>query len=182
MPRKYLKRWSPHPDTVRRTRGLGFLTRFLADPNLFHFNRHSVSMGMFVGLLVAWLPLPGQLPLAALLAVIIRCNVPVAMLLTCLNNPFTFPLVLMISYRVGAWLMGGAAPEFDFSFSWEFLRSALPLYWRPLALGSITLGLISGTLGAFLARGIWRLHVSHRWHRRCRAREDGSAAKREHYS
>lgn len=146
------------------------MARFLADPNLFHFNRYSVSRAVFVGLFIAWLPIPGQLPAAAVLAITARCNVPVAMLLTCLNNPFTFALFLLMTYRTGAWLMGDAAPELDFSLSWEFLRTALPRYWQPLALGSISLGLVSGAVGALLARAIWRFYVVDRWRRRSRLR------------
>lgn len=172
MPRKYLKRWSPHPDTVRRTRGLEFLERFLRDPNLFHINRHSVARGVFVGFLVAWMPLPGQLPISGVLAIAARGNLPIAMLLTCLNNPFTFPLALMLIYRTGAWLMGSAAPDFHFELTWEFARTALPLYWRPLALGSISLGLTTGLLGALLSQLLWRLYVVNRLrHRRIRAQQ-----------
>jgi len=48
------------------------------DPNLFHINRHSLSAGVFVGLFIAFLPIPGQVLVAAFMAWKLRCNLPIA--------------------------------------------------------------------------------------------------------
>ena len=44
MPRKFIKRWLPDADTLRKTPGLKHLGTVLDDPHLFHLSRRSVAV------------------------------------------------------------------------------------------------------------------------------------------
>lgn len=166
MPRKLLKRWSPDPEKFRNTRGLRFLGGLLRDPNLFHLNRRSVSLAFFVGIFIAFLPMPGQLATAAVSAIALRCNLPLAVALTCISNPLTFPVIAVAAYKLGAWMLAVEPAPFAFELSWQWFSTTLPRFWRPLLLGCLTMGVVFGSLGALVMNLLWRWHVVKRWQQR----------------
>jgi uncharacterized protein (DUF2062 family) len=89
MPRKYFRKYLPSHESVRNHKYLGKLGRFLHHPNLWHLNRRSVSGGVAVGMFCGLVPGPLQMLTAALLAIPLRVNLPVALLTTLYTNPFT---------------------------------------------------------------------------------------------
>lgn len=175
MPRKLLKRWSPDPDRLRNTRGLQFLGGLLRDPNLFHLNRRSVSLAFFAGIFIGFLPMPGQLALAAVAAVFLHCNLPLTVVLTCFSNPLTFPVIGFAAYKLGAWMLGIEYGSFAFEPSWQWFTTALPKIWRPLLLGCLTMGITFGGSAALLVHVVWRWHVSKRWRERRALRKTSRA-------
>ncbi|RYY76324.1 MAG: DUF2062 domain-containing protein [Gammaproteobacteria bacterium] len=189
MARNLLKRFIPTQETIKNNPTLRRFEKFLHDPNLFHLNRHSVSVAFFWGLLIAILPVPGQMPLAALAALIFRCNLPIAVALAWVSNPFTTPFILLLSYKLGAFLLQSDPlmhhPNFNyesltasagqvweqlcsgnFRDSWNWLIKSLGDIWKPLSLGLLVTGLLSGALGYFVMQIFWRLHVARAWSKR----------------
>ena len=78
MPRHLIKRYMPDPNSIREHKSLRFLGSLLHDPNLWHLNRHSVARAMGIGLFAALMPMPLQMLLAAVLAIWVRANMPIA--------------------------------------------------------------------------------------------------------
>jgi hypothetical protein len=56
---------------------------------------------MLVGIIMPF----AQILIAALLCLSVRANVPVAALTTFVTNPVTTPLIWVLSYNVGAWML-----------------------------------------------------------------------------
>ncbi len=143
-------------------------------------HRRSVSGACFIGLFCAFLPLPiGQMLIAALLAVVARCNLPIAVSLVWISNPLTFAPIYYFAYKLGSWLLGIEVTNEQFELSWSWLWMRLAEVWWPLTLGSLVCGWVSGLTGAVVSRALWRLHVVRRWqHRRAarRARKRAAAA------
>ena len=166
MPRKFFKRWSPDPSKLKQRPSLKFLGWLLEEPNLFHLNRHSVSTAMFVGLFICFLPIPGQIPLAAVAAFIFRCNLPISMALVWISNPFTFPILFFATYKLGVWMLDMPATHFTFELSWHWLTNGFLHIWEPLLLGCLSTGLLLGALGYLIVNWTWRWHVLDRWKRR----------------
>lgn len=166
MPRKLLKRWLPDPKKVREKPGLQFLGTLLHDPNLFLLNRQSVSLAFMVGLFVCFLPVPGQMPLAATAALLMRCNLPLAVSLVWLTNPVTMPVLFFAAYKAGAWMLGRPPTHFSFELTWDWLSTGFLTIWKPLLLGCLTFGIGSGLAGYLLIQGFWRWHVADRWKQR----------------
>ncbi len=144
-------------------RVLGWL---LEEPNLFHLNRHSVSTAMFVGLFVCFLPIPGQIPLAAVAAFFLRCNLPITFALVWISNPLTFPVIFFATYKLGAWMLQMPHSKFAFEPTWEWFTSGFLHVWEPLVLGGVTAGLFLGICGYLLTNWAWRWHVRERWRQR----------------
>ena len=65
MPRKTIHRFLPNINKLLDRPSLQWIKSLAKDPNLFHLNRHSVSLGVAVGIFCAFLPLPGQTFIAA---------------------------------------------------------------------------------------------------------------------
>jgi len=175
MPKKLFKRWAPDPHKIRTNPALKFLGVLLHDPNLFHLNRHSVSVAFFVGLFIAFLPIPGHIPLAALSALLFRCNLPIAVALVWISNPLTIPFIFYAAYKVGAAILNTPVGNQSFAFTWTWLRDELPRIWQPLLLGSLLASLLFSCLGYLSIQWFWRWHIVSKWKQRRQKRRADKA-------
>lgn len=166
MPRKTLKRWMPNPQKIREMRDLRFLGSLLHDPNLFHLTRHSVSVAFFFGLFIAFLPIPFQVVLAALVAFVVRCNLPITLALVFTTNPLTAPIILIACYKFGANLLNIPARNFEFELSFQWFLSEFLLIWQPLLLGCFLASCFFGCLGYLTIQWVWRWNIVTKWEKR----------------
>ncbi len=155
---------------MRQHPRLRMLGQWLHDPNVWHLNRASASGAVAVGLFIAFMPIPFQMLAAALLAVMLRLNLPLAVVMVWVTNPLTMPPVFYLCYKVGAWILGSVDQEVAFAWSWEWFRRELAHVWEPFLLGSTVIGLLSAILGYFGVRALWRWHVVRQWEERRRLR------------
>ena len=153
----------PTREQLRRTQSLRFLGDVIFEPNLWHFNRHSVSFAFLVGLFCCFLPIPFQMVPCVLLAVWIRCNIPVAIALVWLSNPITMPPLFYATYRFGAWILGREREVSRINVSWEWLSGQFAVVWEPLLLGSLLTGITLGSIGFVAVRIYWRYKVARHW-------------------
>jgi len=163
MPKKMLRSFLPHPAQLVSRRGLKWLAPFVEDSNLFHLNRQSVSMAFAVGIFCAFLPLPGQMIIAALIALVLRCNLPLAVILIWISNPLTMGPMFYLTYSFGRWLLGSPPMDFSLQLSWEWFRAQGSHLIGPLVLGSLITGLVCGAAGYFIILGLWRWQVMKSW-------------------
>ena len=171
MPKKTLKQLAPSPAKLREIKSLQLLGSWIYEPNLWHINRYSASMAFFVGLFVAFMPIPGQMILAAILAVRLRCNLPLSIGLVWITNPVTMPAIFYLSYRVGAMIIDVPVQPIEFELSWAWLTTSLANIWQPFLLGCFICGLFVGSLGYFVISMLWRWRVAKHWAERKRKRE-----------
>lgn len=99
---KRLKNLLPTPEKILEGRILKLFAPHLADPRLWHFNRHSLNKAVYIGVLSAFFPLPGQMLLALIGSLIFRANVPMALGLTWITNPVTSLPIFYAGYYIGA--------------------------------------------------------------------------------
>jgi uncharacterized protein (DUF2062 family) len=166
MPRRFIKRYMPHPDRIKGNKSLRFLGALIHDPNLWHLNRHSVARAMAIGLFWAMIPMPMQMLAAAALAIPLRANLPISVGLVWLTNPVTMPPVFYCSYKVGAGLLGIpslAMPE-EITLGW--LTDVLLTHWQPLYLGSLVLGIVLAGTAYLATHYYWRRWVRRNWRKR----------------
>jgi uncharacterized protein (DUF2062 family) len=170
MARKLLKRFMPTTAAIKSNPALHFLGDLLHDPNLFHLNRHSVSVAFFVGLFIAFLPIPGQMPVAALGALLLRCNLPISVAWVWITNPITMPPIFYACYQLGRLMMQMEPAPLAFEFTFEWFSSELDTIWKPFLLGCVTSGLVLGSVGYIAMRAFWRWNVVQNWERRKKKR------------
>lgn len=102
---------------MRKIKSLRLLGDWVYATNLWHINRYSASMAFFVGLFVAFMPIPGQMIVAATMAVLLSCNLPLSVGLVWITNPVTMPAVFYMAYRVGAMLVDVPLKDIEFELS-----------------------------------------------------------------
>jgi uncharacterized protein (DUF2062 family) len=171
MPKKFLRSVMPSPAKIRSIKGLHVLGDWVYASNLWHLNRYSASMAFLVGLFVAFLPIPGQSVVAAVGAVLLRCNLPLSVGLVFVTNPFTMPPLFFMAYKIGALIIGVPVEQMEFEFSSYWLGNSLNSVWKPFLLGCLICGLFFGCVGYVTVSQLWRLHVVRHWQRRKRLRE-----------
>jgi uncharacterized protein len=170
MARKFFARFAPSRETIDQHPTLRYFRRWLVDPNLWHMNRYSVSSAVFIGLLVAFIPLPIHIITVATIAIWWRANLPVSLGVIWISNPLTIPAQFFMAYKVGARLLSHPPLDMQFELSWQWLRSEFIDIWQPLLLGCLVCGLAAAFMGAGLVRLAWRIQVVLRWRARARAR------------
>ena len=166
MSRKLLRRYLPDPSKVTENPALRPVSKWLKNPEIWHMHRRSVAGATFIGLFCAFIPAPFQMLIAAALAIISRCNLPVAVVLVWVSNPITIPPLFYFTYRLGAWLLNMEVEVDGIELSWDWLTANLANIGNPLIFGSLLCGWVAGVTGFIVVRVSWRLHVIRRWRER----------------
>ncbi len=171
MPRRLIKKYLPKRDEVLRTPGMGLFGKMLHEPNLWHLNRHSVSVGVAIGLFVAFLPVPGQVFIAPAIAILMRANLPIAFAMIFITNPLTIAPVFLLAYKLGQLILDTPPINFQFVLSWQWLSSEFSRIWQPLLLGSMIMSISASSIGYTVMNSLWRFAVRKRWKERRKRRK-----------
>ena len=147
---------------------------------LWRFNRRSVPRGVALGMLAAVFPV-AQTVVAAVLALPVRANVPVAVLTTFITNPLTTPFLLAAAYKVGQWILRvdrftygrpiNAVANSDHVETWmEWLTGNAGIIAMNTGVGLVVIAVISAAVGYLLASFGWRWWIARKWRSRMRKR------------
>lgn len=165
MPKRYFKRYIPHPEKLKENKILALLGSQIYDQELWHLHRKSVAKAFLNGLFWAALPMPLQMLAAALFAIPLRANIPLSIALVWISNPITMPFLFYFNYVIGSLIVGSNhTSEFQLSIDW--IWSQLEHIWFPLYVGSLITGLVTGALGYIAILILWRHKVNKRWNAR----------------
>ena len=148
-------------EAILNSRWIRPVAHLFSHPSLWHLNRRSVPRALALGLFAAFILPIGQFALAALLALVIRANVPLAAAATLVTNPLTFPPIYYAAYRVGSALLGqpgGGGGEVAGSLGAKLLQVS-----GPTALGLVIFAMIAALLGYALGAAWWQLKLLQRW-------------------
>lgn len=132
----------------------------LHDPDLWGIRRRSVVPAFSLGLFVAFMPFPGHPVIAALLALALRVNIPVAVITTFVSNPLTMGPMFFVAYQIGGELLNVPPQPFDFELSLEWVTEKFVIIWQPLMLGCVLLGSIAALAGYVVLDLIWRASLA----------------------
>jgi len=170
MPRKLLRRLAPSPQKLREMRALRPFGEWIYEPRLWHISRTSTAMAFAIGLFGAMIPIPGQVFLAAFLAIRLGANLPLSVALVWVTNPLTMPVIYYAAYKLGAFLLGAPLLAVEFEMSWQWFGDSLGAIWAPFLLGCLVIGILASSLGWLIINLVWRWRVAHTWAQRRRQR------------
>lgn len=180
--RKTLKRFLPKHDTVSNNRWLRPFANSLLHPRLWHLNRHSAAGAVAVGLFCGLIPGPFQMPGSALLCMLFRVNLPLALLTTLYTNPLTLVPIYILAFNIGAGVLGGehvftAPPELSgiaFSAWLVEIGHWMAALGKPLALGLVLLAATLSLTGYIAVKAAWRWWLVRQWRQRSIRRRGAS--------
>jgi len=172
--RHFFRRILPDADRVAHHRWLRHLG--LRDPRFWYVNRRSIAAGLAAGVYFGLLLPTGQMPVAVLVAVMLRCNLPAALLGTFVSNPITFVPIYLVAYRIGASLLN-LPPDESWATAFDKEASGLAEYaeiwwsavWhagKPLAVGLFIVATVSAGAVYGLVNLVWRTSTRRRFSRR----------------
>lgn len=168
MPRKFFRRLSA-PYRGNQSTAAWYLRPFqvlLAHPVYFSINRRSITGGVALGVFVGVLPFLGHTPVVVAAALLLRVNLPVAVLATWVANPLTYGPLFYGEYLLGSSLLHQPPSSITLDMPWDELVTALAGAWRPLWLGSVVGGSLLAGLAWVLSNAGWRLMTRLRLQRR----------------
>ena len=155
--KKTLKRFSPKQEDIN----LGWLNKHLHNPDLWKWNKRTISKAFAIGLFCAFLPLPLHTLLAAALAVAFSSNILLSMGLVWINNPLTMVPIYYYIYKLGSHIIGiEIDPNFQFTidnFMGSF-TSTLTAIW----VGGLIISTISAIIGYITILAIYKYRAYQR--------------------
>ena len=152
MPRKKLKKILPNHDKIKKQKALQIFGDFFHKNKIWSLSRKKVVAGVFIGVFVSFIPMPFQMVLSSLLAIIFNANLPISFALIFISNPLTMPFLYYIAYEFGLILLN---KPHTVEFNFESMYDNFDVIAAALYTGSLTMGLICSIICAFLVNYFW---------------------------
>jgi len=120
-------------------------------------NRRMISRAVLLGLFIAFIPMPMQM--AAVLAFVpfFKFNVPIALSMCWLSNPFTMPPMYYMEYLTGSFFLGMKASPVEMTLTW--FSDNIDKIFIPLYTGTLFYSIFGSLLGYWLVNYFWKLSV-----------------------
>ena len=166
MPKKLIKKYLPDHKSIKENKAINMFGELLHDANLWHLNRRSARGAFAIGLFNAFVPVPFQMWLSAVAAIVFKVNLPLSVALVWISNPLTMPPMFYGCYLVGEWILGDTGYEFAFEPSWDWLVQSLSTIGPTFLFGCLVCGLFFGALSYFTVDWLWTRSVRHSWNTR----------------
>jgi uncharacterized protein (DUF2062 family) len=119
--------------------------------------RKMVLKGVFIGLFIAFIPMPMQMLAVVSITPFTRFNVPVAISMCWLSNPFTMPAMYYMEYLTGSFFLGIEPSPVELTLEW--FSKNLGNIFIPLYVGTAFYSVFGSTLAYFIINLIWRNSV-----------------------
>lgn len=120
-------------------------------------NRKMVSKGVLIGLFIAFIPMPMQMLAVVSVIPFARFNVPIALSMCWLSNPFTMPAMYYMEYLTGSFLLGMEASPVELTLEW--FSDNIGNIFIPLYVGTAFYSVFGSILGYYLVNLLWRNSV-----------------------
>ncbi|CAA6821813.1 MAG: Unknown protein [uncultured Sulfurovum sp.] len=136
----------------------GKLDTFLEKYNLprayFNINRRMITKGVWVGLFWAFIPMPMQMLGVIIMTPFFRFNVPIAIVMVWLSNPFTMPIMYYVEYLTGNFILGREGIA-DLELTIEWFSNHMGDIFLPLYVGTAFYSIVVSTLIYIAINWLW---------------------------
>ncbi len=120
-------------------------------------NRKMVSRAVLIGLFIAFIPMPMQMLAVVAVIPFVRFNVPIALAMCWLSNPFTMPAMYYVEYLTGSFLLGMETTPVEMTLEW--FSENLSNIFIPLYVGTAFYSISVSSLAYYLVNHLWRSSV-----------------------
>jgi uncharacterized protein (DUF2062 family) len=175
----WIQRNMPTREQMEKSRIMRPFAARVLRSELWRFTRRSVPRGVALGMLVGIIVPFAQILFASLMCLPVRANVPIAALTTFVTNPFTTPLIWVLGYNIGAWMlrvdaMTVVAPV---NTAMEHSQFGDMLQWLTGAtlvtgFGLVVLAVVASALSYLVSGFVWRFVVANKRARKLSERRE----------
>jgi len=142
----------------KKASGKGKLDTFLEKYNLprayFNINRRMVTKGVFIGLFWGFIPMPMQMLAVIATTPFMRFNVPIAIAMVWLSNPFTMPPMYYMEYLTGNLILGKEGLA-DIELTLDWFSSHMGDIFLPLYVGTAFYSVVVAGVIYALLNWLW---------------------------
>jgi uncharacterized protein (DUF2062 family) len=149
MVRKVFKRDKPRHPKIEE-----FIRKYKIPREYLSVNRKSITRGLLVGLFIAFIPMPFQMLAVLAVTPFLRFNVPIAIAMCWLSNPFTMPPMYYMEYLTGCFLLG-MEPLHGIEMTTEWFKENLKDIFIPLYVGTFFYSFTVAPAVYFLVNWLW---------------------------
>lgn len=159
MIRKTLKK------TSKSEKLKSFIKKYKVPPEYLSTNRKMVSRAVFIGLFIAFIPMPMQMLAVLLVMPFVRFNVPIALAMCWLSNPLTMPPMYYLEYLTGAFFLGSEVAPVEMTLEW--FSENLDNIFIPLYVGTLFYAVIGSSIAYWVVNHFWHgsVHKDRKLHR-----------------
>lgn len=151
MIRKVLKKISEHKKLH------DFIEKYKIPKEYLSTNRKMVSKAIFIGLFIAFIPMPMQMLAVLAFIPFVKFNVPIALAMCWVSNPLTMPLIYYVEYLTGSFILGTEVAPVQMTLEW--FSKNLDDIFIPLYFGTFLYSLVISLSAYWLVNHFWRKSV-----------------------
>ena len=151
MIRKTLKKTSKHEKLKE------FIRKYKIPREYLSTNRKMVSKAVFIGLFIAFIPMPMQMVAVLALMPLIKFNVPIALAMCWLSNPLTMPPMYYMEYMTGSFFLGSEIAPVEMSVEW--FSDNIDNIFIPLYVGTAFYSIVGSSIAYYIVNHFWKESV-----------------------
>ena len=159
MPRAVLKKIMPSHQTIQKQKILKIFGSLLYKKDIWSLSRKKVLSGVFIGIFVAFIPMPFQIVLVAFLAIYFKVNLPIGLALIWISNPITMPFIYYFQYELGNILLNKTQ---NIEFTMQSMTQNLDQIAMSLYFGAFFVCIITSIITVFILNLLWIKRVKKR--------------------
>jgi len=149
MIRKILKK------TSKSNKFQNFLTKYKIPHEFLAGNRKMITRGVVLGIFIAFIPMPMQMGAVLLFMPLFRFNVPIALAMCWITNPFTMPPMYYLEYHTGSFLLGMQTESVEMTLEW--FQHNIKNIFIPLYFGAFIFSILGSFLSFWVVSYLWKL-------------------------
>jgi uncharacterized protein (DUF2062 family) len=131
-----------------------FLQKYNLPKDYLGISRRSVTRGVAIGLFWGFIPMPMQMAAVLATTPFIRFNVPIAISMVWLSNPFTMPPMYYMEYLTGNFLLGREGIQ-NIELTVEWFKNNLGDIFVPLYVGTAFYSIVVSALVYLGLNWLW---------------------------
>jgi uncharacterized protein (DUF2062 family) len=116
-----------------------------------------ISKGVFIGLFIAFIPMPMQMLAVVAIIPFARFNVPIALAMCWLSNPLTMPPMYYMEYLTGSFILGMETTPVEMTLEW--FSENIGNIFIPLYVGTAFYSVIVSSTAYYIINHLWRSSV-----------------------
>ena len=147
-----------------------FIEKYKIPREYLSINRKSVSKGVLVGLFWGFIPMPMQMLAVLATTPFMKFNVPIAISMVWLSNPFTMPPMYYMEYLTGNFILGREGLE-HVEMTMDWFKENWDQIVVPLYTGTTFYSIVVSFLVYIIINRLWILSVKKEKHEKEQVRK-----------